>query len=273
MTLTIKIQGVDRKPLGFSSRVIAYRARDNSQLLADALVTTAASQVSFVGLPLNETLLVRVVPDKHRSVGKFVRIESTPKAMAFHCPVDPSAVSAVSVRFSPLPDQLARVLGQLSEWPLSNTRRVAAMMNVWAKLRTCPLPGDRTPDEFVKAIVEVKEDRVFFRPHAILWALVRGAVSAGAMKTVSGRLHARPGHRVLGSFKTLDRYGSLQLTFLEVVGTGELLVDADIDEASGIGHVFQVVRNSLPTVASNPIDIHQILTFHHELDVGYDLVI
>ena len=59
--------------------------------------------------------------------------------------------------------------------------------------------------------------------------------------------------------KTFDRYGNLQLTFQRRGVTGnDYAVDVDIDDAQGIEHLFQVLRNSVngPT---NPYDIHDIL--------------
>ena len=77
---------------------------------------------------------------------------------------------------------------------------------------------------------------------------------------------------MLESFKSFDLYGNLQLTFLERAG-GELLVDADIDEAAGLLHLFHVLRNALTSDATHPYDIHEILTFHQALNTGYRLVV
>ena len=44
-----------------------------------------------------------------------------------------------------------------------------------------------------------------------------------------------------------------------------------IDDANGIGHVFQVLRNFLTDSDTHPYDIHEILTFHQSLDTLYEL--
>ena len=48
-------------------------------------------------------------------------------------------------------------------------------------------------------------------------------------------------------------------------------VDADIDDAAGLGHAFQVLRNFVTDGTTHPYDIHQILTFRQEVTPLYDL--
>ena len=48
-------------------------------------------------------------------------------------------------------------------------------------------------------------------------------------------------------------------------------MDADIDDAAGLGHVFQVLRNWLTHGATHPYDIHEILVFRQEVALPYDL--
>ena len=83
---------------------------------------------------------------------------------------------------------------------------------------------------------------------------------SNAFHSVSGALHdPMPGYHIVGSYKTFDHYGNLQLTFQRKGDTGnEYAVDADIDDAQGIEHIFQVIRNTIagPT---NPYDIRDIL--------------
>ena len=46
----------------------------------------------------------------------------------------------------------------------------------------------------------------------------------------------------------------------------------DIDDAAGLGHVFQVLRNHLTGNPTHPYNIHQILIAHQHLDPGYRLI-
>lgn len=49
----------------------------------------------------------------------------------------------------------------------------------------------------------------------------------------------------------------------------ECVADIDVDDAAGLGHVFQVLRNALLGRATNPYDIHEILVSYQGLDLGY----
>jgi hypothetical protein len=75
------------------------------------------------------------------------------------------------------------------------------------------------------------------------------------------------GFNKAGSYKTEDAYGNLQLTFF--MKGDECVADIDIDDAAGLGHVFQVLRNALANRATHPYDIHEILLFHQKLDPLY----
>ena len=67
----------------------------------------------------------------------------------------------------------------------------------------------------------------------------------------------------------MDRYGNLQLTFQRRGTTGDdYVADVDIDDAQGIEHIFQVLRNSV-SGPTNPYDIHDILVKEQRLDPGY----
>jgi hypothetical protein len=91
-------------------------------------------------------------------------------------------------------------------------------------------------------------------------------------RSVNGSLHNPPTATFVpaGSFKTLDAFGNLQLTFFK---SGEkYCADVDIDDAAGLAHVLQVARNSLSGQPTHPYNINQILMKHQNLDPGYRLV-
>ena len=52
----------------------------------------------------------------------------------------------------------------------------------------------------------------------------------------------------------------------------ECVADIDIDDAAGLQHVFQVVRNKLSGNPTHPYNIHEILIEHQHLDPGYSFV-
>jgi hypothetical protein len=43
----------------------------------------------------------------------------------------------------------------------------------------------------------------------------------------------------------------------------------DIDEASGLRHVFEVARNHLKDHKTHPYDVREILLQHQKIDPGY----
>jgi hypothetical protein len=90
----------------------------------------------------------------------------------------------------------------------------------------------------------------------------------GLFHEADDSLHHPPvGFERAGSFKTDDRYGNLQVSFF--AKNDQWRADIDIDDASGLGHVFQVMRNFLTGRPTHPFDIHQILLLHQRLDPGY----
>jgi len=98
-------------------------------------------------------------------------------------------------------------------------------------------------------------------------------VAADRVREVSGKLHAPPpGFAGAGSYKTADRYGNLQLSFFASESSPiAFKVDSDIDDAAGLGHTFQVLRNWVTQGVTHPYDIHQILVFRQEVVLPYDL--
>jgi hypothetical protein len=98
-----------------------------------------------------------------------------------------------------------------------------------------------------------------------------GFVDEEIFRSVDGSLHHAPaGFVPAGSFKTLDAFGNLQMTFFQ--GGSSWRADVDIDDAAGLGHVFQVMRNHFTGDPTHPYSIHQILVAHQHLDPGYRLL-
>jgi hypothetical protein len=119
----------------------------------------------------------------------------------------------------------------------------------------------------------VRGDRVFADVQVGLRDLVKSAVTNGKFYAAPDRLHQPPpGFVSAGSFKTFDEYGNLQLSFF-ASGAAPLTfkVDADIDDAAGLGHTFQVIRNFVTRGTTHPYDIHQILVFRQEATLPYEL--
>ena len=81
-----------------------------------------------------------------------------------------------------------------------------------------------------------------------------------------------PDYLRAGSFKSRDRAGNLQLTFFASAAAPiSFKIDADIDDANGLGHVFQVLSHWLTGGDTHPYDIHEILAYDQRLELPYDL--
>jgi hypothetical protein len=120
-------------------------------------------------------------------------------------------------------------------------------------------------------LLEVRGDRCFVEIPRSLIDQMPALVEADIFRAVDGSLHEPPPGLVpAGSFKTHDAFGNLQCTFFQ--SNGHCRAEIDIDDAAGLGHVFQVARNHITREPTHPFNIHQILIAHQHLDPGYRLV-
>jgi hypothetical protein len=120
-------------------------------------------------------------------------------------------------------------------------------------------------------LLEARGDRCFVEVPRTLIAQMPQLVDGELFRAVNGALHNAPPPLVpAGSFKTFDAFGNLQLTFFQ--SDALCRADVDIDDAAGIGHVFQVARNHVTGEPTHPFNIHQILIAHQHLDPGYRLI-
>lgn len=120
-------------------------------------------------------------------------------------------------------------------------------------------------------LLDIVGDRCFVEVPPALPAQMPSLIDGDLFRPVNGALHQPPaGFEPAGSFKTHDAFGNLQLTFFR--SGDRWRADVDIDDAAGLGHVFQVIRNQLSGNPTHPFNIHQILIAHQHLDPGYRLV-
>jgi hypothetical protein len=150
--------------------------------------------------------------------------------------------------------------------------RKAGFLNLVTKAAHTRLLSERPVLSYLRQITEQRGDRLFARVDPALHGEVHTAVTDGLFHPVPDSLHQPPaGFTAVDSFKTLDNYGNLQLTFAR--NEDEWSVDMDIDDAQGFDHVFQVVHNSVTGQPTHPYNIHEILVWHQELDPGYRLLV
>jgi len=153
--------------------------------------------------------------------------------------------------------------------------RKAGFLNLVAKANRTVIAGEqenpRSVLSYIQEVSELRGDRFFaFVPTELRSATIN-SMHSELFHEVNEVLHTPPpGFSPDRSFKTLDHYGNLQLSFFS--SDNGYAVDMDIDDAQGFEHIFQVVGNFFggPT---NPYNIHEILIATQELDPGYKLVV
>jgi hypothetical protein len=154
--------------------------------------------------------------------------------------------------------------------------RKAGFLNLVAKANRTRFPAQEGEPpsvlSFIQEVTELRGDRFFALVRPELRSATIHSVQQEVFHEVSEALHAPPaGFTRDRSFKTLDHFGNLQLSFF-TGADGKIAMDMDIDDAQGFDHLFQVVGNLFggPT---HPFNIHEILIASQELDPGYDLVL
>jgi len=230
---------------------------------------------------------VMLTPSNYRLVQFFVMLgDGQTESQRVSFPVDPARVTGLEApAFGALRAEAQTMLAQ-SEIPrflapdgsfrqgsdlyavLDATPRLkACFLNIVAKSAAAPLRDGLSCLNHYSGMIRMEQDRLFIRTHAALREEVQ---NSPLFHSVSAELHDPvPGYQITDSFKTLDRYGNLQLTFQRRGTTGDdYVADVDIDDAQGIEHIFQVLRNSV-SGPTNPYDIHDILVKEQRLDPGY----
>lgn len=251
--------------------------------------TKAAKTVEIRRLSMGLHRLM-VDPPSYLPVARYVDVKSSPTTdMVIVFPIDPMKVARVSFPgFNALPTRVRKILDDSHEvFPcpdlsgeelytaetLGDLRR-AGFLNVVKKAGASPLSNGRTVLDYILEVRELRGDRFFAVVPKELREETKHSMADGLFIPVPGTMHHLPsefsGFTNAGSFKTPDDYANLQLTFF--MNGNDCVADIDIDDAAGLGHVFQVVRNALTGRPSHPYDIHEILIQHQFLDPGYRLV-
>ena len=249
---------------------------------------TVTSKVEITGLRGAPQGLYRIEidPPSYQYVSQFVNMKAsgiTSRSITF--PIDPGKVKKVNFpAFAKLANDLRSVLdnsdkvlsfegktgGALYD-ALDDIRR-AGLLNIAVKTGNTPLSNGRTVLSYVRKLSEIRGDRFFCWVPKELREETKNSVAEDLFRKVDGSLHHPPqGFSDAGSFKTPDHYGNLQLTFF--MKGDECVADIDIDDAAGLEHVFQVLRNKLSGNPTHPYSIHEILIAHQGLDPGYKFVV
>jgi hypothetical protein len=150
--------------------------------------------------------------------------------------------------------------------------RQAALLNLVAKAMH---PSADRIARFVRAPMVLRQDRCFAEVDPALQPFL---CKSERYVSAPGALHEPPpGFDLLDSFKSDDPNGNLQVTFMQDRASRAMWADIDIDEATGLRHGFEVIRNAVTDGRTNPFLIREILLraapADHPLDPGYDFVL
>ena len=227
---------------------------------------------------------LRVTSEKHRTVSRFVTIQDNGiLELALTLPIEPDKVSRVRFdTYDKLPPDLRLVLERSVSasgenrsardyYVEMNDLSKAGLFNIYTKMKATILSNHQSTFEYVQSLIEVKPARFYAHVDSELHNLVT-TKSGHLFERVDNTLHRKFDNHILdASVKTRDRYGNLQLTFSRHVEEQTFIVDADIDNSSGLAHLFDVIGHKFTGTDSHPYDIREILLGSQNLDPGYDL--
>ncbi|HEV2799464.1 MAG TPA: hypothetical protein VGW12_03155 [Pyrinomonadaceae bacterium] len=226
-------------------------------------------------------------PPSYHPLNLPVRLNSSTTEKKIVFPVDLTKVVSVNfLKFSALATELKTLLNNSSasfglgkdagqalyEDVLKDEIRKAGLSNIACKSLATVLPGGKNVLTLLTSLEQIEGDRVYARTTRELFDEVKLSEHKGLFDDALGGQHHPPpkfsDYILTKSFKTAnDRYGNLQCTFFQ---KGEdYLVDIDIDDAAGLGHVFQVLRNHFTGKPTHPYNIHEILLKEQQLDPRY----
>lgn len=279
-TLKLRLVDVNDRLLAEQVDVMLRHQSTSSPMVVRA---TATKQLVVTNVTAG-VYQVHVDPGSYLPGGQFVMIPVSGQAsLTMVFAVDPAKVKrAVFPPFEELSDDGQRILTDTRDllgfpgpsgpglYDRVDTIRKAGLLNILAKSGATRLPNGRSVSSYVERVNELRGDRFFAVVPKELREETKNSVQTGLFEPASQHLHRPPdGFTDAGSFKTRDHYGNLQLTFFS--NGADWVADVDIDDANGLAHIFQVLRNHLTNRPTHPFDIHQIFARHQKLASGYEL--
>lgn len=281
--LQIRFRNAKRLPLDDRLDVRVLTHADN-RLVTLQKGLSGKSRLVVPNVNPGQHYVIKGFPHRHRPVGLVVQVPiDGPGKIDMHFPLHPDHSEPSFKPYAALDQELRTVLerstlegttatGSTLYEGLQDIER-AGLLNLFCKMQAFGFDGQHTVWTAVTSVYRVRPDRIFVEVDVALRDRVKTAEADGRFREVSGKLHTPPpGFRSAGSFKTDERFGNLQLSFFASEDAPlRFKVDADIDDAAGILHTFQVLRNWVNEGTTHPYDIHQILVFRQEAFPPYDL--
>lgn len=283
--LQLDLRDVYGKFLGEKVDIILRHQVLSEVKKASPNVTAKVEVTGLQGAPQGRYLM-QIDPPSYQFVSEFINMKAsgiTSRSITF--PIDPDKVVKVNFpAFTKVTEDLQIVLDKSDKVlsfegkkgkdlydSLDDIRR-AGLLNIATKSNATTLTNGRTVLSYVERLNEVRGDRFFCDVPRELRSETKNSAAEGLFRKVSGSLHTPPpGFQSAESFKTSDKYGNLQLTFFQ--NGDNFKADIDIDDAGGLEHFFQVLRNKLSGKPTHPYNIHEVLVAHQHLDPGYTFVV
>jgi hypothetical protein len=281
-TLKLELQDVRRE--GIQDTVfLELASQDRSRRYKNTVFVKKDVEIKGIECDPFSIYLVTVWPSNYRPSQFFITLRGgqTVAREPVRIPVDADEVTDIQApEFPDLNLELQRVLlaSNVDTIPGKNGAELydklepgqkACLLNIFTKASNTILRDGRSCFSHLGGLLKLRGDRFFAATRAALREEVQNATDL--FTEVNGALHHPPdGYIPAKSFKTKDRYGNLQISFFRKGETGDdYLVDVDIDEAAGVEHGFEVMRNHLLNHKTSPYDVREILVAHQSLDPGY----
>jgi len=290
-TAKVALQLVDvlNQPLQDSNILIEFFSSDSSKHFRTVVSPNGGANITInLQDSGNSIYRVMIMPSNYRTLQFFLRVTEgatvTRDPVVF--PVNPDKVVDINAPASAaLPAPLQNMLTNAS---LDNFKDVAgnplqgpalynalppllkaALLNLYTKAAATKLGDQNSVFDKLGVLITLNQDRLFAKTGA---SLLEETMQDTFFHKVDDTLHkTKPDYKIFTSYKTRDDRGNLQLTFSRKGDTGnDYLVDMDIDEAQGIGHIFEVVQNTVTSGLTNPYDVREILMAKQQLRPLYN---
>jgi hypothetical protein len=229
---------------------------------------------------------IEVDPQAYLPTSQFVNLKASDITdLKINFAVDPNKVRSVNFpEFATLPADTQTLLansdsilsfegksGEVLYDAVDDIRR-ANVLNLTTKCAATPLSNGKTVLPSIQKIKEIRGDRFFAVVPKELREETKNSALDGLFTDAPEVLHTPPqGFSHAGSFKTKDKFGNLQLTYF--MNGDDCVADIDIDPASGLEHLFQVIEHSITGNETHPYAVHEVLIEYQKLDPGYRFVV
>jgi hypothetical protein len=278
-TVIVKLKDVHNEPIQGQAMLKFYNQRSPGLSQQFDIRLPAQSRIERVPAFPFGLAQVFITPTKYRHKSIFINVPAgKPGLIEETCFVEPSKVKAVFPTFATISHkpQLNALWNLMQRsgidedvWNRFDDPQKACLFNIVAKLQREVVDSGEPVIKFVDKILELRPSRIFAAVRPELYDSCNGCRSV--FRLVSGALHKLgDGWKRIGSFKTFDAAGNLQLTFAKKVDDWK--ADIDLDDHKGVQHAADVLKHKITDKDTHPYDIHQILVYFQGLYPGYTLV-